>query len=185
MNHQHLLTQRVFLSPPWEKCLWENLGLWKQSIISIETHFKEARQNTALKNTSNRLDVRITGCTPTSDKYLLHKPGKSWTNCMFVSICLHMWPAGTSSMHIFCLKRAGRTTNEIHCNIQNHQLVTIEKIYLPIFLLRASAVPLWQTGTPAGTSLPSSQLEKCDWNHVYRVRAKKVRNTSGREKVDS
>ena len=152
MNHQHLSTRLIFLSPPWEKCLRENSGPWKQSIISIETHFKKGRQNTALNNTKNRLDVRTTGYTLTSENSLLHKPGKPPTNSarltLFVYLCN---PQGPHQCIIYVQKELGgpqakcivtfkTTSNRDFLNVENCFLVTIEKSYFP---LRAPAVPLW------------------------------------------
>lgn len=65
------------------------------------------------------------------------------------------------------------------------RIIFLLQLRIAVFLLELQRCPCGELGAPVGTSLPFSQLEKRDWNHVYSISGKEVRNTRGVEKEDS
>lgn len=155
MNYQYLSTLLIISGSTLRKWLWENLGLQKQSIISIEINFKAVRQNTALNNTSNRLAVRTTGYTPTSENYLLRNPGKSLTNSACLTLFIYLCnPQGSHWCIIYvytelggpqakCITTFKTTSTRDFLHVENYLFVTTENSCFP---LRAPEVPLWRAG---------------------------------------
>lgn len=162
MNHQYSSTADISGST-LKKCLWENLGLQKQSIISIEIHLKGVRQKRALNNTSNRVHVRTTGYTPTSENYLLHKPGKSLTNSAHLTLFVYLCnPRGSHWCITYvdteqrgpqakCIVTFKNTSNRIIF------FVTVDKSSFPV---GAPVVPLWSWG------LQGESLSPLSWKNM-------------------